>query len=159
MAILNIILLSPPFGLFKKKDNTSQIKNPDNKNQLHATNTLTIRPQAGAAALSITSASATGTILIDNGDYITFDGRAGGAGPSQLTISNTTVTGYAIQLINNAIYNTVKYCTVAGVNTGTASGVIFFSTSVGLTNGNSFNTIDNCDIKDGATTPTLRSPN
>ena len=42
MAILNIILLSPPFGLFKKKDNTSQIKNPDNKNQLHATNTLTI---------------------------------------------------------------------------------------------------------------------
>ena len=42
MAILNIFLLSPRFGLFKKKDNTSEIKNPDNKNQLHATATLTM---------------------------------------------------------------------------------------------------------------------
>ncbi|HEY9486478.1 MAG TPA: hypothetical protein VIQ04_07540, partial [Nitrososphaeraceae archaeon] len=42
MAILNIFLLSPTFRLFKKKDNTSEIKNPDNKNQLHATDTLTI---------------------------------------------------------------------------------------------------------------------
>jgi myosin heavy subunit len=42
MAILNIFLLSPRFGLFKKKDNTSEIKNPDNKNQLHATDTLTM---------------------------------------------------------------------------------------------------------------------
>jgi hypothetical protein len=42
MAILNIFLLSPTFRLFKKKDNTSKIKNPDNKNQLHATDTLTI---------------------------------------------------------------------------------------------------------------------
>jgi len=117
-------------------------------------NTITIRPAAGAVGLSITSANATGTVLIDGGSYITFDGRAGGAGPSQLTISNTTTTGYAIQLINSARFNTIKYCTVAGVNTSTTSGVIVFSTAVGLTDGNSSNTIDNCDIRDGATTPT-----
>lgn len=42
MVIINIFLLSPPFGLFKKKDITSEIKNPDNRNQLHATDTLSI---------------------------------------------------------------------------------------------------------------------
>ncbi|MFN0174063.1 MAG: beta strand repeat-containing protein, partial [Saprospiraceae bacterium] len=115
---------------------------------------VTIRPEAGAVALSVTGADATGTINFNGGDNITFDGRAGGVGPSQLTIENTALTGYAIQFINNATLNTIKHCTVKGVNTGTASGVIAFSTSTGLEFGNSNNTIDNCDIRDGATTPT-----
>ena len=113
-----------------------------------------IRPQSGAVGLLITSANATGTINFDAGSNITFDGRAGGAGPSQLTISNTSLTGYAVQFINSSRFNTIRYCTVAGVNTGTTSGVIVFSNAVGLTTGNSNNTIDNCDIRDGATTPT-----
>ncbi|MBU6342332.1 MAG: hypothetical protein KGS48_12620, partial [Bacteroidetes bacterium] len=112
-----------------------------------------IRPQTGATALSITSANATGTISFDGGSNITIDGRAGGVGAPQLTISNTTTTGYSIQFINSASFNTIRYCTVAGVNTGTASGVIVFNTATGLTTGNSNNTIDNCDIRDGATTP------
>ncbi|MEO6254118.1 MAG: hypothetical protein ABIO79_12470, partial [Ferruginibacter sp.] len=115
---------------------------------------VTIRPQTGAVALSITSANATGTINFDGGNNITFDGRAGGVGVSQLSISNTVLTGYAIQFINSARFNTIKYCTVSGVNTGTTSGVIFFSNAVGLTTGNSNNTIDNCELRDGATTPT-----
>ncbi len=114
---------------------------------------ITIRPQAGAVGLSITSANATGTISINGASNITFDGRAGGVGLSQLTIENTAVTGYALQFINSARSNTLKFCTVKGVNTGTASGVIVFSTAVGLPFGNSNNTIDNCDIRDGATTP------
>ncbi len=114
---------------------------------------VTIRPQAGAAGLSITSANATGTLNFDGGSNITIDGRAGGAGPSQLAISNTNVTGYTIQLINSASSNTFRYCTISGVNTGATSGVIFFNNAVGLPSGNSNNTIDNCDIRDGATTP------
>ena len=115
---------------------------------------VTIRPQTGAVGLSITSANATGTINFDGGSNITFDGRAGGAGPSQLTISNSTLTGYSIQFINSARSNTFKFCTVSGANSGTSSGVIFFNTAVGLTTGNSNNTIDNCDLRDAATTPT-----
>ena len=116
--------------------------------------TITVRPQTGAVGLSITSANATGTINFNGGNNIIIDGRAGGAGPSQLTISNTSLTGYAVQYINSAVFNTIKYCQVTGVNTGTASGVIFFNNAAGLTVGNSNNTIDNCDIHDGATTPT-----
>ncbi|MBK6994060.1 MAG: right-handed parallel beta-helix repeat-containing protein [Lewinellaceae bacterium] len=115
---------------------------------------VTIRPQAGAVALSITDANATGTININGASNITFDGRAGGVGLSQLTIENTSLTGYAFQFINSARFNTLKFCTFRGVNTGTASGVIVFSTATGLPMGNSNNTIDNCDIRDGATTPT-----
>lgn len=118
------------------------------------TQTITIRPVAGATGLSITSANATGTIKFDGGDYVIIDGRPGGTGTtSQLTISNTVTTGYAIQFINSATNNTIKYCTVSGVATGTSNGVIAFSTAVGFTNGNSNNLIDNCDIKDGATNP------
>lgn len=119
-----------------------------------ATKTVTIRPASGATGLSITSANATGTINFDGGDYVIFDGRPGGTGTtSQLSISNTVTTGYAIQFINNATFNSIKYCSVSGVNTGTSSGVIVFSTSIGFDNGNSNNLIDNCDIKDGATNP------
>lgn len=120
---------------------------------ISAINNVVVRPEVGATALSITSANATGTLNFDGGDFVTFDGRAGGVGVSQLMISNTVTTGYAIQLINSATFNTIRYCTVAGVNTGTTSGVILFSTAVGFPAGNSNNTIDNCDLRDGATTP------
>ena len=76
-----------------------------------ATKTVTIRPASGATGLSITSANATGTINFDGGDYVIFDGRPGGTGTtSQLSISNTVTTGYAIQFINNATFNSIKYC-------------------------------------------------
>ncbi|MBK9105729.1 MAG: proprotein convertase P-domain-containing protein [Saprospiraceae bacterium] len=120
---------------------------------ISAINNVVVRPEPGATALALTSASTTGTINFDAGDFVTFDGRPGGVGVSQLTISNTATAGYAIQFINSATFNTIKYCTVAGVNTGTTSGVIFFSTAVGFATGNSNNTIDNCDLRDGATTP------
>jgi len=41
---------------------------------------------------------------------------------------------------------------LTGDNTSTTSGVVLFSTTTGA-NGNDNNTIDNCDIRDGATTP------
>ncbi len=121
---------------------------------LSATNTLTIRPATGASALSITSSSATGTINLNGVSFVTIDGRAGGAGASQLTIANTSATGYSLQLINSAMRNTIKYCALEGVNTGLASGVVLFGNATGLTTGNSNNTIDNCDLRSGATTAT-----
>ncbi|MFM8372281.1 MAG: hypothetical protein ACKOCO_07830, partial [Bacteroidota bacterium] len=115
--------------------------------------TLTIRPQAGATALSITSANATGTIQMNGGDYVIFDGRPGGTGTaSELTISNSSTTGYAIQFINGATNNTVRYSTVSGVNTSTANGVVAFSTTT-TGAGNSNNLFEFSTFTAGATTP------
>ncbi len=116
------------------------------------TNTLTIRPETGAVALSITSADATATLDMNTTTNVTIDGRAGGAGPSQLTIANTSLTGAAVRLINGASRNTVRFATITGVNNTSTGGVVLFSTSTAGT-GNNNNTIDNCNVQDGATTP------
>ena len=115
--------------------------------------TLTVYP--GATGLSITSASATGTIDINGSKNVVFDGRVGGVGSiKDLVIENTNVAGWALRFINDASSNTIKYCVVKGVNTSTSSGVVLFSTTTGTT-GNDNNTIDNCDLRDGATTPSI----
>jgi hypothetical protein len=115
-------------------------------------NTLTLRPASGATNLLITSGSAT-TLNLNGAKFVTIDGRAGGTGTAKnLTIANTSTTGVALQFINDASSNTVQYVTASGVNTSATSGVILFGTTTGTT-GNDNNTIDNSDIRDGATTP------
>jgi len=116
-----------------------------------AANTLTIRPQTGATGRTITSA--VNTINLNGARYVIIDGRPGGTGTSELTISSTSTSAPAIQYINDARNNTLQYCTVTGViTTAGTSGVILFSTTTG-TFGNSNNTITNCSLRDGATTP------
>lgn len=117
-----------------------------------ATNTITLRPQTGAYGLKITSANATATFDFNGAQYITIDGRPGGSGTRDLAISNTATTGVAIRFINDACFNTLKHDSLIGVNSASAGGVVFFSTTTG-TRGNDSNTIDNCDIRDGASTP------
>jgi hypothetical protein len=86
-----------------------------------AVNTITVYPSA--TGLSITSNNATGTLNLNGGSYITFDGRVNATGTTiDLIIENSATTGYAIQFVNEARNNTVKYCTVKGVNTGTSVG-------------------------------------
>jgi hypothetical protein len=117
-------------------------------------NTITIRPETGATALSITSAAATATIDLNGATNVTIDGRAGGAGPSQLTIANTAVGSVAVRLINGASRNTIKFATIQGVNNTIAGGVVLLSTTTAaIGTGNNNNTIDTCDVRDGATTP------
>ena len=124
-----------------------------------ATNTLTVRPQTGAINLLITSADTTAaTVDLNGGQFLTIDGRPGGVGSnagsgggsaSQLTIANTSTSGVAVRFINESSGNALRYTTFRGVNT---SGTIVFSTTTGA-NGNDNNTIDHCDIRDGASTP------
>jgi hypothetical protein len=117
-----------------------------------ATNSVTFRPEASAAAVSITSANTTGTVLLSGAQYILFDGRPGGTGaPKALIIENTNVgTSYAIRFVNDASNNTVGYCNIRSANTGTGSGTVVFSTTTGTT-GNDNNTITANDIYDAAT--------
>ncbi|MEO7483040.1 MAG: hypothetical protein ABIT81_04725 [Ferruginibacter sp.] len=118
-----------------------------------ASNTVTIRPETGASNLSISGSSTTGIVNLTAGKYYIIDGRAGGTGSTQnLSVINTSTSGYVMQFSNDAQNNVVKYCGIQGVNSSATSGNIVFSTSA-TTGGNSSNTIDNCDIRDGASTP------
>ncbi len=112
----------------------------------NSANEITVRPEAGATGLVITSSNTTATIDLNGCQYITFDGRPGGSGTNkELTIINTS-TGAAIRFINDAISNTITYVNVSGTaNTSSSSGVIFFSTTTGAY-GNDNNTISYCDI-------------
>ncbi|MCK9421667.1 MAG: T9SS type A sorting domain-containing protein [Bacteroidales bacterium] len=94
-------------------------------------------------------------IDLNGADNITIDGRVNATGTTKdLTITNTRAySNTTIQFENSAENNTVKYCTVKGASNSTQRGVIFFySASSG--NGNSGNTIDNCNItNDGDNRP------
>jgi hypothetical protein len=124
-------------------------------NGASATNTLTLRPQTGATGLSISSANTTAaTVDLNGAQFVTIDGRPGGTGTAkQLTLANTSTSGVALRFINEGSNNTLRYLTIQGVNTSASSGTVVFSTTTG-TNGNDNNTLDTCDIRDGATTPT-----
>lgn len=116
--------------------------------------TVTIRPDLAANNLSITS-SAVQTIKLNGSKKIIFDGRPGGTGASkEITISNSGTSGNAIQFINGTESNMFQYCFITGVNNSLTSGVVVFDTSSGTTTGNIHNVIADCDLKDGATTPT-----
>ncbi|MBX7211894.1 MAG: choice-of-anchor D domain-containing protein [Verrucomicrobiaceae bacterium] len=131
-------------------------------NGASAVNTLTIRPAAGATALSISSSDTTAaTVDLNGAQYVTIDGRPGGVGSnagsgggaaSQLTIANTSTSGVALRFVNDAGGNAIQYTAFQGVNTSSTSGVVVFSTTTGPS-GNDNNTIDHCDIGDGASTP------
>ena len=113
---------------------------------ISAANSVTIRPQTGATALTIENTTATPTIDIASGSFFTIDGRPGGLGITpELTIRNTSVTGIAVRFVNDAMFNRVTYCNLQGVNTSATGGVVQFGTTTG-TNGNDGNAITFCNI-------------
>lgn len=116
-------------------------------------NTITIRPQAGAPTLTITSNNAIATVDLNNGSYYTLEGRPGGTDTAHLlTIANTNATGTAIRFINGASYNQLNHLTTQGVNNGTGGGVITLAgTDSAATN--SYNRIDSCTVTAGAAQP------
>jgi len=117
-------------------------------------NTLIVRPQSGATALSITSNNGTATVDLNGSSYVTLDGRPGGTGTvKQLTIANTGTTGAALRFINGASNELVQYVKFQGMALTNSVGVIFFAITSGA-NGNQNSTVDHCDIGDGVTTPT-----
>jgi autotransporter-associated beta strand protein len=114
-----------------------------------ATVTLTIRPKSDVLSVFTLDGSSTTTlVLFDGTNYVTFDGRLGGAGTaSYLTIENTSTAtgGSAIKFVNDATNNTIKYCTLKSNFTSSTWGVVWFSTSTGST-GNDDNSITYCTI-------------
>lgn len=131
-----------------------------------STNTVTICPSAGNSGVSITSANTTATFIYNGTSFFSIDGRPGATGStSVLSITNTSTTGVAIKITNDASNNLVTYCNVCGQNTTsvpsitTAAGVIFIN-SANATSlaGNDKNTISYCNIHGtGTTTSTFPS--
>ncbi|MCX7744387.1 MAG: proprotein convertase P-domain-containing protein [Flavobacteriales bacterium] len=117
-------------------------------------NTVTVRPELGATALSITSNNATATVRMNGTTWITFDGRPGGIGTSrELTISNTNTTGSAILYQNNTQNTGMTYLNITGVNTSLTNGVVNFTNALATGGGNSNNSITFCDLFAGASNP------
>ncbi len=107
--------------------------------------TLTIRPKSDATGLVISETNATAIIDYNNVDYVTIDGRPGGAGiTSQLTIENSNTGAPVVRFINDATNNKLKYCTVSG-SYSTGSTILFSTTT--QTSGNDANTISNNTIQ------------
>lgn len=114
---------------------------------------VTIRVKTGAGARTTSGSSSTQLIILNGVDNLKLDGREGGTGSAKAwTIWNTNGSGTTFTFINDATNNTIRYCTIRGVNTSSTSGTVVFSTTNGTT-GNDDNTIEYCEIRDGATTP------
>jgi hypothetical protein len=115
--------------------------------------TVTIRVKTAAGARTLSGSSATQILNLNGVNNLIIDGREGGSGSTKrFTILNTNTAGSAIQFINGASNNTIRYCQIKGVETSATLGTVVFSTTTGVL-GNSNNLIDYCDIGDGATTP------
>ena len=118
-----------------------------------STGIFTVKVYPTVSGLSITSANATGTLNLNGASNLTFDGRVNQTGAADMVISNTNAgASYAVQFVNDAKTNTLQYITIHSANNSATSGTIVFAGSTGTT-GNDNNLIDNCDIRDGATTP------
>jgi len=128
------------------------------------TNTITVRPETGATALSITGSNTVSIVDLNGAKYVTFDGRPGGAGTAkQLTISNTSTAtgGAAVRFTNEASSNAFRYLILRALYPSLTSGVVNLLSTSG-TYGNDNNTIDNNDIDGGAgatASPTLVAQN
>jgi hypothetical protein len=126
-----------------------------------ATNTVTIRPAADAAGLSLSSTAAQ-TLSINGGRYLLVDGQPGGSGASvsgpaatsNLLLANTSTSGVAVQLAGNAAFNTIQHCLIRGVGTAATLGAVTFA-SLSPGSGNSDNTLRFNTIGEAATTPSV----
>jgi hypothetical protein len=118
---------------------------------------LTIRPAAGATGLSITGSNATAILDLNGSKNVYLDGRPGGTGTAaDLKVINTSTTGVALRLVNEASLNVIQYIDFQGQNTSVTSsalsGVVYIGGTTGSF-GNDNNYIDHCNIH-GTTTGT-----
>lgn len=106
-----------------------------------------------ASGKSITGAISNAPLIdLSGASNVTIDGRVNRTGSTKdLTITNTaTVTTSTIRFTNDAVSNTVQYCTVKGSSTSSTDGIFSFS-STGPVSGNDNNTITNNNITNAGT--------
>ncbi len=114
--------------------------------------TAIFRPVAGAGTLTTAGDPGSGNALINfNGaDYVTFDGRPGGAGSTVSWIirnsRTASIVGPAIQYSNGATNDVLQYVRTESQNSAGTSGTIYISSYPLWAAGNNNITIRDCDI-------------
>jgi hypothetical protein len=92
-------------------------------------------------------------IILNGADNVVIDGsNVSGGTTKNLTISNTSLFGPTIELVNGASVNNIKNSIIKGVYNG--GGVIEMGTSLAAT-GNNSNIIQNNDITKGTVSPLM----
>ena len=117
---------------------------------------LTIYPTS--PNVSISGNFAADLIDLNGADNVTINGKLNKTGVAK---SLTIIQGYAnsanltstIRFYNDALNNTISYCTIQGSCLKSSTGVVFFDT--GTTTGNTGNTISYNDFKMAGTTSPL----
>ena len=115
---------------------------------------VSVRLQPVANNLSVNGNFEAPLIDLNGADNVTIDGRVNGTGViKSLSVSNAAKSDSAgnctVRFINDAVGNTIKYCSIKGSTTDDEGGIIFFSATNG-TAGNDNNLIDNNDITNAA---------
>jgi hypothetical protein len=110
---------------------------------------VVIRPAASVSSPLLTSGTTSSVALIDLAGvtHLTFDGRPGGTGSSQLwTFQNTTASGTlpTFLFINGAAYDTLEYLTILASGTSITATVLFSTSTVA--GGNSYDVVQNCNV-------------
>lgn len=113
---------------------------------------VTIRPSGGTRKVGGDLAAP--LVYLNGADNVTFDGRIGGTGSTRsLILENlNTAVGRAIEFINDATNNAVRYSILTGASNSAPTGVVYFNGTTGP-NGNDDNTIENNEIGPSAGTP------
>lgn len=123
---------------------------------LSVTNTVTFKPAPGATVTlsgNTGSNNQSGVFVISGGRYYVIDGSntAGGTTHDMTIIQTETTFNPAIHILNNADNNTVKYCDLQSVATGSSPehgvGTVFIGGSTAAS-GNDNNIIQDCTIGD-----------
>lgn len=117
------------------------------KSGASASNTITLRPEAGVSSISIAGTVSGNSLLrLDDADYIIVDGRAGGIGSTRaLTFNNqgTSTSSSGILFINGACNNIIRYCNINGYSNASSGGRgIYIQTSASNISGNSDNSFE-----------------
>lgn len=113
------------------------------------TGKVVIRPAASVSTPLLTSGQPVTNALIQFSGvrHLTIDGRPGGTGDSvRWQFQNTAVNGTypAFLFINGAVYDTLQYLNILSSGSANTSTVLFSSSTVA--GGNSYNTVQNCNI-------------
>lgn len=121
-----------------------------------AANSITIRPATGVTTVTNAGSTTSGLFVLDDADYLIFDGRAGGVGSTyNWLIENLSTTGtnsHTFWLLNGATNNTLRYLHIKNNTQGTAGPrAVFFGLSVANVSGNSNNLISKNKIEGGRT--------
>lgn len=110
---------------------------------------VVIRPAASVSTPLVTSGTTASAALIDlnHAHDITFDGRAGGQGNSQLWQFKNTQASSAypvFRFINNAYNDTLQYLDIQSSCSSSASNILISTSTTGT--GNRYDVIQNCKI-------------